>query len=178
MKDSTLTPRGSRAVLWVAVVHPLRLGLCLSVLAAGTVASQTVPRLATPDLKLVGMSIHSDTSVVRRTLGAPDSVADTDDPSQAGPIPGWWYRDLRVALLGGTSLHGWWITGRTRATVRGLRVGDPDSQIRRRYGLPTTTSGDSVLVYCEGRGRPNPQCMYVWVIRHQVDRIYVGQNID
>src|SRR6185437_14781690 len=104
--------------------------------------------------------------------------ADSDDPSQAGPIPGWWYRDLRVVLLGGTSLHGWWITGKSRATARGLRVGAPDSEIRQRYGVPTSVSGDSVLVYCQRRVDTDGPCMYVWLAHHQVRLIYVGQSID
>ncbi|HKR54735.1 MAG TPA: hypothetical protein VJS20_00430 [Gemmatimonadales bacterium] len=83
-----------------------------------------------------------------------------------------------MVLLSSAEFHGWWITGKSRPTVRGLLVGAPDSEVRKRYGSPTSTSGDSLLVYCGRRIDTRPPCMYVWISRHRVDRIYVGNNVD
>ena len=104
-------------------------------------------------------------------------MADADDPSQAGPIPAWWYKDLTVVLLGGRELHGWWITGRSRSTRRGLRVGDAGPEVTRLYGAKRM-KGDSTLVYCEPKGGSVPRCMYVWIKNNRVQRIYVGRNVD
>ena len=159
-------------------MSPSRLAVFLAVVMATPLASQATPRLRSADFVVSGIRDGADTSTVHRILGAPDSIADGDDPSQAAPIPTWWYRDLRVVFLGGRELHGWWITGRSRTTARGLRVGASRAVVRRLYGPPTHTYGDSLLVYCERQGGTAPRCIDVWLQRDQVKTIYVGRSID
>jgi len=159
-------------------MQPSKMAVFLPLFMAAALAAQTAPKLTSADFVLTGIPDRADTGVVRRVLGSPDSIADGDDPSQAGPIPTWWYRDLRVAFLAGHELHGWWLTGRSRSTQRGLRVGAARVEIQRLYGSPTNAYGDSVLVYCEPYGGTVPRCMYVSVRRDHVQGIYVGRNID
>ena len=149
------------------------------VLGTARLVSQTPPRLTAADLLLPGVPDRADTSAVHRVLGPPDSIAKGDDPSQAsGELPTWWYRDLRVVFADGRELHGWWLTGPSRSTTRGLRVGAPRAEVQNLYGRPTNSYGDSVLVYCEPHGGSVPRCMYISIARGHVRDIYIGRNID
>ena len=159
-------------------MRALKLSVLLSLFIGAPLASQAPSKLTSADFALSGIPDRADTSIVHRVLGLPDSIADGDDPSHAEPIPGWWYRDLRVVLLAGRELHGWWITGQSRATARGLRVGASRAQVQRLYGRPTNAYADSIMVYCEPHGGTVPRCMYVWLQRNRVQSIYIGRSVD
>ena len=152
--------------------------LFFPLLVAAAFIQQSPAKLTSADVLLPRIPDQADTSVVRRVLGPPDSIADSDDPSQAGPIPAWWYQDLTVVLRAGRELHGWWITGPTRTTHRGLRLGSSRDEVERLYGEPKNATGDSTLVYCEPHGGSVPRCMYLVLRHNQVRSIYIGRNID
>jgi hypothetical protein len=152
--------------------------ILLVIWRASTLAAQTAKPLSSRDLSLAAMPDRADSSVVRRVLGTPDSIANGDDPSEAAPIPAWWYQDLEVIFLHGHELHGWWLTGPSRTTARGLRVGASRAVVRRLYGAPTNAYGDSILVYCEPHRPPLPRCMSLWLAGGRVQRIYIGRSID
>jgi hypothetical protein len=148
-------------------------GLCLPLF------SQTPRRLRSSDFLLPRIPDKADTSIVRRVLGAPDSISKGDDPSQAsGDLPTWWYRDLRLVFADERQLHGWWITGPSRSTPRGLRVGAPRRDLQRLYGAPKTSYGDSMFVYCERRGDSGPRCIFASVAAGRVRDLYIGRTID
>jgi hypothetical protein len=73
--------------------------ILLVIWRASTLAAQTAKPLSSRDLSLAAMPDRADSSVVRRVLGTPDSIANGDDPSEAAPIPAWWYQDLEVIFL-------------------------------------------------------------------------------
>jgi hypothetical protein len=156
-------------------VHAGLLFLALPVALSG----QGVRRLRAVDFTLPGIPDKADSSVVRRVLGAPDSTGKGDDPSQAsGELPAWWYRDLQLIFPDGQQLNGWWITGPSRSTPRGLRIGAPRSDIRRLYGSPTSSSGDSTFIYREPTGGEHPRYLFISVAAGRVATIYVGRLID
>src|SRR2546425_5946676 len=161
--------------------HLMFLALALMLVASvpPSVAVQTPPPLRDSDFLLHRIPDDADTGVVRHVLGAPDSISIGDDPSQAsGNLPTWWYRDLHIVFADRRHVHGWWITGPSRATPRVLRVGAPRSEIRRLYGPPTLASGDSTFTYREPRRGSHPRLMFIWVAAGRVRDLYVCRLID
>jgi len=161
--------------------HLMILALALILVASipSSMAGQRPPPLRTSDFLLHRIPDDADTSVVRHVLGAPDSISTGDDPSQASDnLPTWWYRDLHIVFADGRHVHGWWITGPSRATQRGLRVGAPRGDIQRLYGPPTLSSGDSTFTYREPRGGSHPRLIFIWVAAGRVRDLYIGRLID
>ena len=163
-------------------IHLVLLPLGFTLVASGLFGPafpQTPGGLRSSDFLLTRIPDKADTSIVRRVLGPPDSISKGDDPSEAsGELPTWWYRDLRLVFADGRQLHGWWITGPSRSTPRGLRVGAPQRDLRRLYGAPTTSYGDSMFVYCERKGDASRRCIFASVTAGRVRDLYVGRTID
>src|SRR6266853_6137122 len=110
----------------VLVLTPLVLTL-----ATAATAQQPAP-LVPRDLHVSGVAVGEDSSSVRRRLGTPVGVDSTT----------WHYSDLDVIFKAGkvTILS---ITGGSRATRRGLRVGDPARRVSTLY---RPCCADSLLV--------------------------------
>src|SRR5688572_21121945 len=97
-----------------------------SALLAHPAAAQA--RISDADLAVAGIAYKTDSSTVRRRLGAPDSIVDGK----------WVYRDLTVYFKMEDSDKGvveqiLLRTPRYR-TARGLRVGDPIERAIELYG--------------------------------------------
>ncbi len=133
-------------------------------LATAATAQQPAP-LAPGDLRVSGVAVDDDSASVRRRLGTPVSVDST----------GWRYPDLQVLLKAGkvTILS---ITGRSRATRRGLRVGDP---ARRASTLYRPCYADSLLVQiCYNTSDFDERAVIASLSGGRVSRISVGRIIE
>ena len=98
----------------------LRFGLIsASVLLPATAPAQ---QLDSVDLAVSGIPYFADTAFVRRALGSPVS---TDSIT-------WGYADLQLTIASGRVIR-FWLSGASRATHRGLRVGDPSSRVAELY---------------------------------------------
>src|SRR5205823_13603412 len=140
------------------VVTPL-----LVTIAAAATAQQPAP-LVTGDLRVSGVAVDDDSGSVRRRLGRPASVDSS----------GLHYPDLQIFLKAG-KVAILSITGPSRATRRGLRVGDAVDGAARLY---RTCHADSTLVQiCYNAPRFDERVVLVAVGDGRVSRIDIGRII-
>ena len=141
------------------VVTPL-----LLTIAAAATAQQPAP-LVTRDLRVSGVSIDDDSGSVRQRLGSPVSVDSS----------GWHYRDLEIFLKSG-KVAILSITGPSRATRGGLRVGDFAVRARTLY---RPCYADSLMVQiCYKATDFDERAVTVALTGGRVSRINVGRIIE
>lgn len=104
-----------------------------------TFAISPPARINDRDLMAAGIAYKDDSNLVRRRLGAPDSVAKE----------AWYYRDLTVYYLEGARVEQILLRTPRYATIRGLRVGDPVTKAKELYGRDCI-AGE--LMFCHPAG--------------------------
>jgi hypothetical protein len=94
--------------------------------------------LSERDLGVAGLSPSSDTGAVRRALGTPRSVDhhDYSGNDEVLHLTDWRYQGVTISFYEGGRFFCAAITGHSRATVRGLRTGDPLKRVLALYGKP------------------------------------------
>lgn len=126
------------------------------------------------DLIIAGVHLGDDSAAVHRVLGVPDSMGQSHDPSQAAPLPGWFYPGLEVVFLN-ERVHGVWLKGGRWATYRGLKVGDSLAVATNLYGAapPSVTSyAWSLTSGADSAG------LYISLESGWIRTIYLGNSID
>jgi len=117
------------------------------------------------DLRVAGVGVDDDSGLVRRQLGAPLSTDST----------GWHYADLRVFFKDG-KVAILSIVGRSRATVRGLKVGDTARRVATLY---RPCYADSLLVQvCFNPQDFDERAVIATLSRGRVSRISIGRIIE
>jgi hypothetical protein len=71
---------------------------------------------------------------------------------------------------------GYLLHGRGEETARGLRVGDPESELRRRYGAPTTRT-ETGWSYVEEQPGQYLRILDFEVVAGTIRRIYIGRTL-
>jgi hypothetical protein len=119
-----------------------------------------------------------DSTAVGKLLGSPDSISANDDFRDPGAeLISWHYRDLIVYLGSYNSLGAVEITGPAVATVRGLRVGEPQVRVTQLY--PTDCAPEASECQIEYPGDPNGlTALVISFAQGKVSRIYVGHLYD
>ena len=141
------------------VVTPL-----LVTIAAAATAQQPAP-LVTGDLRVSGVAVDDDSGSVRRRLGR---LAIVDSS-------GLHYPDLQIFLKAG-KVAILSITGPSRATRRGLRVGDLAMRARTLY---RSCYADSLIVQiCYNATDFDERAVTVALTGGRVSRINVGRIIE
>ncbi len=136
----------------------------LVTLVAFAATAQRPEPLVLADLRVSGVAVDDDSTSVRRRLGAPVSV-------DANVFH---YRDLDILLKEGRVAI-LTITGPSRATRRGLRVGDAADDAARRY---RPCHADSTLIQiCYDPRSFDERVILVAVTRGRVSRIDIGRII-
>jgi len=137
----------------------------LLVTTAAAVTAQQPASLVTGDLRVSGVAVDDDSGSVRRRLGRPVSV----DSSR------WHYPDLEIFLKAG-KVAILSITGPSRATRRGLRVGDFAMRARTLY---RPCYADSLMVQiCYKATDFDERAVTVALTGGRVSRINVGRIIE
>ena len=145
---------------WFIAILPVLL-VTLVVFAA---TAQRVEPLVLADLRVSGVAVDDDSASVRRRLGMPVGV---DANVLHYPDLDVVLKDGKVAILS--------ITGPSRATRRGLRVGVAAEAATRLY---RPCHGDSTLVQiCYNAPRFDERVVLVAVADGHVSRIDIGRII-
>ncbi len=163
----------------VSVRFTLLAVLGTAVLAPAALAAQDPQLLTAADLTIARIPLKADSGMIRQMLGAPDSVARGEDPSESGQFSAWWYRDLEVLIGRNGAVIGKWIRGASRSTARGLRIGATQDDVLRIYGPPRTSIGPSMplIVYRIGRRDGSPG-LFIYLSGGHVSAIYAGYQTD
>ena len=144
---------------FIAILPPL-----LVTLVAFAATAQRVEPLVLADLRVSGVAVDDDSASVRRRLGTPVGV---DANALHYPDLDVVLKDGKVAILS--------ITGPSRATRRGLRVGVAAEAATRLY---RPCHGDSTLVQiCYNAPRFDERVVLVAVADGHVSRIDIGRII-
>ncbi len=144
---------------FIAILPPF-----LVTLVALAATAQRVEPLVLADLRVSGVAVDDDSASVRRRLGTPLRV---DANVLHYPDLDVVLKDGKVAILS--------ITGPSRATRRGLRVGDAVDGAARLY---RTCHADSTLVQiCYNAPRFDERVVLVAVGDGRVSRIDIGRII-
>lgn len=107
--------------------------LLLSCFTTGSAGAQPT-KLDPRELAIGEIAYHTDTATLREILGPPARVADGS----------WFWPGIEVSVERGR-VHQIRLTNDTRATSRGLRVGDSAERVRRLYGESCVAAA---LIYC------------------------------
>ena len=133
--------------------------------SASVLHAQEAKPLKPADLSLPGVAIDDDSAALRHRLGAPTTIDST----------GWHYQDLGVFLVGG-KVAILSITGPSRPTHRGLRVGDPAA---RATSLYRPCFADSTFVQiCYNPDDFDERAVTVVLAGGRVARINIGRIIE
>ncbi len=131
---------------------------------SGLRAQQAQP-LKAADLSIAGISVDEDSASVRRHLGSPAAIDSA----------GWHYQDLQVFLVAG-KVAILSITGPSRQTHRGLRVGDP---LSRAVSVYRPCVADSTIVQiCFRTDDFDERAVIATIVNGHVSRISVGRIIE
>ena len=107
----------------------------------GVLVFQSPAPLSRSDFVLRGLTYGTDPQTVRNTLGLPDSTR-AGRPDEGDCWYHWFYRDLTVNF---PSEHGpvldFNLTGPSKTTRRGLRIGDRAERVQLLYGEASSTAG-------------------------------------
>jgi hypothetical protein len=106
--------------------------IVLAIAVLGDPASKLVPE----DFVIAGVSEGMDAAAVRKILGKPQSITSGKNPFDYGQkLIAWRYDGLIVAFVDG-AVNAATLISPSRATKRGLRVGDSAEKLLRLYGEP------------------------------------------
>ena len=114
-----------------------------------TTQSATQDRLTSRDFSLGHVPESADTGAVLTAFGEPDSVVNSQYPTDW--LVQWYYDGLEVRFADDGTMLGFMITQPGLSTSRGLSVGDPASQVRSLYGEPHRQTEASSWDYDEDR---------------------------
>ena len=110
--------------------------VALAIVAAAC-GAPPAPPLEPEDFTLSGVPLDADTTEIRLSFGAPDSMTAAENPFDAEqPFAIWHYRDFEARFSGERAV-GYLVEGTAEATLRGVRVGTMLEEVARRYGTPT-----------------------------------------
>ena len=153
--------------------------LLISLLLATPDSGRAQQPIGPKDLVFWRIPSGADSTVVRQSLGQPDSISTAADPSQADPtLTAWWYGDLQI-VFNGADVLGEWATGPSLQTARGIGVGASLSRVRAFYGDPSRTWTDQGgLVYVDRRPTADDRCLYFEASDGRITRVYVGYLVD
>ena len=140
--------------------------------------AQSPPPLAGTDFRLGPVPEGTDSLVVRRRLGRPDSVGAADAaPDATDKLVIWHYPHFRLYFTR-LSIHGVIgveATDSTYATGRGLRVGDSETRLKRLYGEPVGTH-ENIWDYDDPSARLH--VLRLTIRNGRILAIYVGWILD
>jgi hypothetical protein len=122
--------------------------------------------LDSTDLTVAGIPYLADTALVRRALGAPLS---TDSIT-------WAYADLQLTIDSGRVIR-FWLKGASRATHRGLRVGDASARVAKLYERSCFESAN-VIQLCWRVDEFDSRGVVVQLNHGRVVGILVGHTFD
>ena len=149
----------------MSVIPQASFSLLITPLLLTIATAQQPAPLVTGDLRVSGVAVDDDSGSVRRRLGVPVSVDSS----------GWHYSDLQV-FLKASKVAIISITGPSRATRRGLRVGDP---AKRASALYRPCYADSLIVQiCYNPSDFDERAVTVAVSGGRVSRINIGRIIE
>jgi hypothetical protein len=156
-------------------VRLLRTALVL-LAACGPPPAPPAAPLEADDFLLGGLPADVDTAELRLSFGAPDSIIRGDNPFAADvPLETWHYAAFEVRFSGATPV-GYLLHGRGEETARGLRVGDPVSELRRRYGEPSARV-DENWSYIGDAADDGFRILDFEVAADTIRRIYIGRAL-
>lgn len=94
------------------------------------------PPLSAWEFTASPFSLEDDSTGFVAFLGRPDSVTTEPNPfvPQDAPFQEWYYRDIRVFFSTPNVVAGLVLLSPRFATMRGLRVGDPEARVLQLYG--------------------------------------------
>jgi len=133
--------------------------------------------LTDKDLGIAGLSMNSDSAQARRVLGAPQSVRHHDyhGNDEVLHLADWAYSGLTLSFYENGKFYSATIRGRSRATVRGLRVGDSVKRLTALYGSPISMDSLTAVYHFAPPGpHPSNWGMIIHAQRGVVRRIVVG----
>lgn len=145
------------------------------VVACGPPPAPPAAPLEPDDFLLGGLPAGVDTAEVRLSFGAPDSVTLGANPFSELPLATWHYATVEIRFSDGTPV-GYLLHGRGEETARGLRVGDPVSELQRRYGEPTTRT-ETGWSYVEEQPEQYLRILDFEVVAGTIRRIYIGRTL-
>jgi hypothetical protein len=139
-----------------------------------TTGQQPAP-LSQSDLVIAGLAWGADTGVTRRALGPPQAIRRFNYPGddEVLHLNEWRYHDLLVTFSENGHQYRARLTGPSRATARGLRVGDSVRRVNALYGPPKFATA-SALYYSIEHDPPTRLGMIVEVRDDRVTAILVG----
>jgi len=130
------------------------------------------------DFQIGPINSHMSTKEIRAALGPPSSVTSERNPIDPDlSLVTWHYRRLEVSFMTEENILGIAISGKGWSTFRGLRIGDPESQVKKLYGEPTSTYGTD-LDYHDPSDSSDSQVMRVTLEHGHVSSIFVGTLLD
>ena len=136
--------------------------------------AQARDTLTHDDLTIRDLGEDGDTAMTRRLLGAPLRVVRHDERNEDGALlVDWYYHDVGISFHEGRPYFVE-VTGRTVATSRGVRVGDPRAKVRTAYGRPMHEDVSHLLYANEAETRG----IIFFLTGDRVTRILVGHVIS
>lgn len=158
---------------YLAARRSMHTGVYATVLLACGAAP--APPLTPDDFTLAGIPANADSTEIRLTFGAPDSVATSENPFDATPLTAWLYDGFEVRFAGRSTPSGFMIHTPGERTARGIGVGDPAELVLRLYGEPAAQSASSwTYVARDSDGGADVNVIDVVVRQDTVRRIYIG----
>jgi|CXWL01.1.fsa_nt_gi hypothetical protein len=143
-----------------------------------TAAPAAAPALAAQDFVVAGIHDGSSLAEVRKALGEP-SKDETGENLAAPdfPIHSWLYPGLTVTWVMDDGITGVALTDATRATSRGLKVGDSTKRAVELYG-PTGDSLDGIWDWYDTSDESNLHVLRLETKGDEITSIYLGYLID
>jgi hypothetical protein len=149
--------------------------LLLLLTACGPPPVPPAAPLENDDFLLGGIPATADTGEVRLSFGDPDSISAGSNPFAVEPLVTWHYPGFEIRFSGGVPV-GVLILERGEQTARGLRVGDPETELRRRYGEPSVLSEDG-WTYLEPAPLDGQRILHFLISNDTIRRIYIGRTL-
>ena len=150
----------------------------LCIVALGVCRADPQP-LRLDDLTVGGLALHADTASVRARFGPPEKVyPDSVVEGEGLRLLLWTYADVVFRFDTSGALFKTHLTGRSIATRRGLRVGDPLRRVAELYGPPDDRSHDGRYVLYRPTPTPSRQLgMLIVVEAQKVKTIALGHVV-
>lgn len=149
--------------------------LLLLALACGPPPAPPAAPLEADDFLLGGIPAWADSGEIRRSFGDPDSTTAAANPFAADPLSIWHYPGFEVRFSAGTPIS-YLVVQPGEETARGLRVGDPVDELRRRYGAPDALL-DSSWTYLEPSPGDFVRILDFVIERDTIRRFYIGPTL-
>ncbi len=136
------------------------------------------PPLSESDLSASGLNLDSSCDEMTVALGRPDSVSERPHSfpiaSDGTPVvPTFHFRDIVIRMGDDGPIERFTLTGPSRATSRGLRVGDPAARVLELYGEPVQRV-DETWRYPVGDGATGIRVHLVAGAVWQIELGYLG----